>query len=215
MTEPIDRAAIKARAEAATPGPWEAAKGATPDGKYLTTTKAEKEEFLRLAINNDDAELWLIDNADVIPAVTGDGPSAQANAEFIAHAREDIPALLAALEEAERDLAGYGTRGALAYEREERMGNLRLKIEALKERNMWRARAEDAERRIAAVEAAKHIRWVCEVYESGYHNGCRCNADDPHLGRWNCGERFYYDNREIDAALHPVAETTESENSNE
>ena len=63
-----------------------------------------------------------------------------------------VDALLAALEEAERDLAGYGTRGALAYEREERMGNLRLKIEALKERNAWRARAEEAERRIAAVE---------------------------------------------------------------
>lgn len=28
--------------------------------------------------------------------------------------------------------------------------------------------------------------WRCEVYSSGYHNGCKCGPDDPH-GGWNCG----------------------------
>jgi hypothetical protein len=27
--------------------------------------------------------------------------------------------------------------------------------------------------------------WNCEVFTSGYHNGCKCTADDPH-GGWNC-----------------------------
>lgn len=109
-----DRAEIQARADAATEGPWGAAKGATPDGKYLTTTKAEKEEFLRLSLNDDDAELWLVDNAEVIPAVTGDGPRAQANAEFIAHAREDIPKLLAELTRMEQALEREGLAAAIA-----------------------------------------------------------------------------------------------------
>lgn len=33
-------------------------------------------------------------------------------------------------------------------------------------------------------------RWVCEVVESGYHNGARCSAADPHAG-WNCG--YFYE----------------------
>lgn len=27
--------------------------------------------------------------------------------------------------------------------------------------------------------------WNCEVFTSGYHNGCKCGPDDPH-GGWNC-----------------------------
>lgn len=31
-------------------------------------------------------------------------------------------------------------------------------------------------------------KWVCYVVRSGYHNGARCSADDPH-DAWGCGWR--------------------------
>ena len=46
--------------------------------------------------------------------------------------------------------------------------------------------------------------WVCEVFTSGYHNGCICTPDDPH-GGWNCGYRLvgptFQDNESIRTAL--------------
>lgn len=48
---------------------------------------------------------------------------------------------------AEEDLAGYGTFGALAYERQERKAQWDLRIRALKERNAEQARAD----RLAAI----------------------------------------------------------------
>lgn len=42
----------------------------------------------------------------------------------------------------------------------------------------------------ALVELGLFYRvWACEVYDSGYHNNCRCDSDDPH-GGWNCGYRW-------------------------
>lgn len=114
MTESIDRAAIKARAEAATPGPW----SYRPEilGLPNTTVMAENGQVGYVAV----------------------GHFLSPDAEFIAHAREDIPALLAALEEAEREVA-----------------------KITENRNEWAHRAMNikhalgrAERRIAAVEAA-------------------------------------------------------------
>lgn len=31
--------------------------------------------------------------------------------------------------------------------------------------------------------------WRCEVFSSGYHNGCKCNPSEPH-GGWNCEYRW-------------------------
>jgi len=98
-------AAIEARAQAASPGPWDYGTGYSSDGERQSVTKADKADFLVLSLNGEDAPLWLIDNADVIPAVTGDGPNAKANAEFIAHARTDVPALLALVREQRAALA--------------------------------------------------------------------------------------------------------------
>jgi len=89
MTESFDRAAIKARAEAATPGPWD-----------TSTTSWEPEALM----------VDMPDGADDVYSLAwhaGGGlcVMSAADAEFIAHAREDIPALLAALEEAERRIA--------------------------------------------------------------------------------------------------------------
>jgi len=89
---------IRQRAEAATEGPWDYGTGYSADGERQVTTKADKAEFLALSLNDTSGPLWLVDNTEVIPAVTGDGPKAKANAEFIAHARTDIPRLLGALD---------------------------------------------------------------------------------------------------------------------
>lgn len=35
-------------------------------------------------------------------------------------------------------------------------------------------------------------RWVCVVFTSGYHNGCRCGPGDAH-GDWGCGYRWVAD----------------------
>lgn len=34
-------------------------------------------------------------------------------------------------------------------------------------------------------------RWVCEVFSSGYHNGCKCDPSEPH-GGWRCGYRYEF-----------------------
>lgn len=99
MTEQLQD--MKARLEAATPGPWGAGRGVTSDGSEFVTTRAQKAAFLALSLNDDESTLWLVDNGEVIPAATGDGPRAQANAEFIAHAPEDLAKLIAALEAVE------------------------------------------------------------------------------------------------------------------
>jgi hypothetical protein len=76
MTD-IDRAAMRARAEAATEGPWD----------YVC--QGVVAQFTQ---SSEDA----MDN----PVATG---RTDADGEFVAHARTDIPALLAALEDAERE----------------------------------------------------------------------------------------------------------------
>jgi hypothetical protein len=91
--DPLD--AIQRRVDAATEGPWRAGRGATSDGTQFVRTYEQKAAFLALSLNEGESDLWLVDNGAVIPAATGDGPKAKANAEFIAHARTDIPALLA------------------------------------------------------------------------------------------------------------------------
>ncbi len=74
-------AKIEARLNEATPGPWESMTEETPDGEniYYTVSRRGAKEFDRLA-----------EVADV-------GPQGQADAEFIAHAPEDIAFLLAEL----------------------------------------------------------------------------------------------------------------------
>lgn len=97
MTDRMDE--IRARAEAASevPGPW-----------YAATAPAEgsdesKAEYMAGAIT-EHGPLWVVwkpdDEGDSyrVPAITGDGPNGEALAQFIAHARQDIPDLLAEVE---------------------------------------------------------------------------------------------------------------------
>lgn len=84
--------AIEARAQAATPGPWE-------DCPQLVGVYGNKiDGFQHLRIANCHIPLNGIEYVDL--------PSARANAAFIAAARQDVPALLAEVRrlQAERDI---------------------------------------------------------------------------------------------------------------
>lgn len=87
----IDLDAIKARAEAATPGPWEYAEA----GTFKRGSFSLDEYFVRRP--EDDVSIA----ADIIDPDTCE-PS-EALAAFIAHAREDVPALVAEVERLQAD----------------------------------------------------------------------------------------------------------------
>jgi len=99
IAEPLDLAAIRARVEAATGGTWSFAI-APAEGSDET-----KAEYMAGALTNSGPLYALFVEESVgqvggyiVPAITGDGPNARNNAAFIAHARTDIPALLAEVE---------------------------------------------------------------------------------------------------------------------
>ena len=80
MTAALDLDAIEARANAATKGPW--------------AWQANDKGYPQQIVGNDDGL--------VLVAETFTGPEHfPAEAEFIAHARTDVPALIAALREAQ------------------------------------------------------------------------------------------------------------------
>jgi len=210
----FDRAAIKARAETATEGPWWTG---MHDGFSYTVEGP---------------------NTDSHPVAQR---LIRSDAEFIAHAREDIPALLAALEEAERqrddlearlaallcDLTdgrmsgtGYNVQTMVseveaAFDRAQQAevqvyANAAVEAErllaertrsfedAVKVANAEKAKHLEAERRIAAVEEILAPEWIHGRVLPAY------------LGAEQVARL-----RAIECALHPVAETTESEKNDE
>jgi hypothetical protein len=94
-----DLDAIKARLAHVTPGRWEASRTADTEETSLEWLKAcliAPEAPAKNMLN----VIWATDQPGVIiPAVTGDGPTSSQNAEFIAHAPEDIAALVAEVED--------------------------------------------------------------------------------------------------------------------
>lgn len=80
----LDLDAIRARVDAATEGPWEA----TPNGRILSLTWP-----------CDDVAGWFGNKGAVVETLRNP------DAEFIAHARTDVPLLLAALDEARENEA--------------------------------------------------------------------------------------------------------------
>jgi len=74
----IDLEAIAARCEAATPGPWEVLSDQLVDTVWLNAATPE-----------DDKPIALFDYRP--------GALNRANADFVAHARQDVPVLLAAM----------------------------------------------------------------------------------------------------------------------
>lgn len=100
----LDLDALQTVAKAATPGTWRAVEGdleGKPASEYVRTLIANREAdgtssgrlFLTMAPNDIDPEI----GAEVVPALTGDGPRAEANAAHIA--TFDPPTVLALLAE--------------------------------------------------------------------------------------------------------------------
>jgi len=124
-TTPEQRAEWTLLADAAGPGPWQHFEGdleGKPASEYVRTLLANREAdgtstgqlFLVLGPNTVDPE----NGPEVVPALTGDGPYSEANAAFIAAARDAVPALLADLEaaEQERDEAVNLLRAPMQYD---------------------------------------------------------------------------------------------------
>lgn len=92
----LDLPAIRARAEAATPGPWYALPDPAPSrvdhGYRLVATTTR----------NAAANVYGLRDAMGYPGLTK--LNSDADADFIAHAREDVPALLAEVERLSRNL---------------------------------------------------------------------------------------------------------------
>jgi hypothetical protein len=119
---------IEQRAAAATDGPWDVGINA-PD---ISPTQFMVEQIGR----REGKTLWMVyavnhpENVGaypeyertINPAVTGNGPTSEANAYFIAASRTDIPALTAALREAWGLLEGLAKgREPLAIDKDDRV----------------------------------------------------------------------------------------------
>jgi hypothetical protein len=98
----MDLAAIKERAEKATPGPW--VRGEMPEWEPWMLVSGTATESWEDAGETTTSPTRVCDLADV----------EDDNAAFIAHAREDVPALVARVEELERALRDVVARANLA-----------------------------------------------------------------------------------------------------
>jgi hypothetical protein len=84
MSEPLDLEAIKARAEAATPGPW---------------------KLWGMSVQSDRHGTGEVDYSQTIAqTLDPDRGLRTFNAQFIAHAREDVPALVVEVERLRKEL---------------------------------------------------------------------------------------------------------------
>jgi hypothetical protein len=139
--------AIRARCEAATPGPWEL----TKDGRY------EDHDECRINLPNDTIELCSYENG-----------------EFIAHARTDVPDLLAEVEQ----LTQYNK---LIYEFYKEKDEKALKTiqDVTADRDAWRRKAECMESRLASMTAERDALIAslrnndkCETCMHSLSDGC-------------------------------------------
>lgn len=138
MTD-IDLDAIKARAEAATPGPWVR--------EWAFSTHFVVPEAAERVADGNVARLKAHQRAD---------------AEFIAHAREDVPALLAEVERLRRELAAEQTRRGRARAAFDEFA--RTSAEELRQAL---AEVERLRHNAAALVEAKGASWA-----DGYETGC-------------------------------------------
>ena len=140
---------IRKRCEAATPGPWTSSR---KDIDSYTSNPDEPEYGTQHVVY-----VYLQDDEPRFPLF---GNNARNNAEFIAHARQDIPALLDALNEAEGRITGARLYRAMAEDYEA-------------DRDRYKAKAEALERAILsgkgfACSVCKHeSKKICLVKTSG------------------------------------------------
>lgn len=158
---------IRAREQAATPGPWEVDYNQPFSPDIQGIFKEDYGYVLKAEIPDDDEDEDEDDNQK----------QKSEDAEFIAHSREDIPYLLdekarlkAALDEAERSAENW---------MRDFKNELEYGLKIMDELARWKARAEALE---MAIESMAGIGGACAICK---HNvgGC-CNNDGP------CSEDF-------------------------
>lgn len=159
-------AEIEARASAATPGPWRASTGRTHDPSTGRVTSVEH----WISRGDDDVGI----TGDVSDSRTGE-PSL-ANAAFIAHARADVPALVAEVRRvgAENAMLRSATDAAV--------DGVRATLPAALEI----ARREGAEAMLARCRAVAREAFDSHplTLDSRHEPGCICYA----IGRGSCSE---------------------------
>ena len=102
MTRP-DLDAIRARCEAATRGPWIVSTLTFPNGNTVVESIAGVSEPQWSDYGDGEGE-WFTDRLTLVETDAGVYGPTMPDAQFIAAARTDIPALLAYIDELERDL---------------------------------------------------------------------------------------------------------------
>lgn len=107
LTDLLARA--KAALEGVTPAPWERRTAPYREDEELPVATADKAEYQTGTLIGDGEPLHVLiaDSPDpkfayIVPAITGDGPTSERNAEFIAAARTLVPELVAELERYQR-----------------------------------------------------------------------------------------------------------------
>ena len=132
----IDLDVIKARCEAATPGPWYVDRGGEFDDPYYSIPSVCRDRYG--------------DNSLMVG-------SDKATAEFIAHARTDVPALVAEVERLRAEVEGLtDAYDSLKSDADALVGGLKLDYADCESVGMeWMRRAHRAEALLAGVQTPR------------------------------------------------------------
>ena len=123
MTRP-DLAAIRARCDAATRGPWSVSTLTCPNGNAIVDSITGTGEPQWSDYGEGEGE-WFTDSLTLVETDAGVYGPTMPDAQFISHARTDIPALLAHIEElAERALTAEERLEQRTRERDEARAQL-------------------------------------------------------------------------------------------
>lgn len=188
----LTEAELRELLAAATPGPWRAVEGdleGRPASEYVRTLFANREAddtssgrlFLTLAANPIDPEA----GAEVVPALTGDGPQAEVNAALIVAAVNALSGHLTELAELRAELE------QVKGERDEALGASNANHLA---KVRWYERATAAEADLARVRELRD-EWESDGKRIGYdgreqhENDLLARTVVPALDRALDGER--------------------------
>ena len=104
----LDLAAIRARCDAATPGPWSVSTLTYPNGTTVVESIIGVSEPQWSDYGEGEGE-WYTDRLTLVETDAGVYGPTMPDAQFIAAARADVPALLAYVHDLEQELAAADT----------------------------------------------------------------------------------------------------------
>ena len=172
-----DLDAIRARCDAATRGPWNVVALTCPNGNAIVDSITGTGEPQWCDYGEGEGE-WFTDSLVIAETDMGVYGPTMPDAQFIANARADVPALLAHIEElAERALTAEERLEQMTKERDALRSSLNRKVrhcdEITDERDKARA---DVEQKCAEVDMLRGV-------------GCGADGDGPCGACRNCAYR--------------------------